>query len=69
MFPTVDSVSSQHEKPSDVVWMPIRYVTLHFRDWSVYSFTLLQKLPPNHHSYVWTESLSGMVLVQAQKLS
>lgn len=35
----------------------------------VHSFTLLQKLPQNHHSYVWTESLSSMVLMPAQKLS
>ena len=35
----------------------------------MHSFTLLQKLPQNHHSYVWTESLSSMVLMPAQKLS
>ena len=33
MFPTPESFLSQHEKPPDVVWTPIRYVTLHFRDW------------------------------------
>ena len=33
------------------------------------SFAPLQKLCRNHCSYVWTESLSGMVFVPAQKLS
>ena len=33
------------------------------------SFVPLEKLTRNHGSYVWTEALSGMVFVPAQKLS
>ena len=33
------------------------------------SFATLQKSRQNHHSYVWTEVLSGMVFVSAQTRS
>ena len=48
---------------SVIVWTLIRYVTLHF--WDGRGAALHQ----NHRSYVWTEALSCMIFVQAQKLS
>ena len=39
----------------------IGYVTFHFKDWR--GAALLQ----NHRSYVWTEALSSVVFVPAQK--
>ena len=46
-----------------IVWTLIWYVTLHF--WDGRGAASHQ----NHRSYVWTEGLSGMVFVPAQKLS
>ena len=34
-----------------------------------HSFAPVQKSPPNHLSYVWTEALTGMVFVPMQELS
>ena len=34
-----------------------------------HSFTPVQKSPPNHLSYVWTEALTGMVFMPVQELS
>ena len=44
---------------------PIRYVTLHLGDRRVAAFAPLQKSNQKHSSYVWTESLSGMVWFRA----
>ena len=47
---------------------PIRYVTLHFRDWlGPASIRHRSKSRRNHLSYVWTEALSGMIFAPAQK--
>ena len=34
-----------------------------------HSFAPVQKSPPNHLSYVWTEALTGMVFMPVQELS
>ena len=48
---------------------PVRCVTLHLM-WSVLrSFAPLRKSLRNHRSYVWTEALSGIIFVPAQKVS
>ena len=56
---------------SDIVWtLSIWYVTLHFRDQrGAASLRYRNHSRQNHRSYVWTEALSGMVFVVAQKLS
>ena len=46
-----------------IVWTLIRYVTLHFWDGRGAAWHR------NHRSRVWTEGLSGLVFVPAQKLS
>ena len=48
---------------SVIVWTLIWYVTLHF--WDGRGAASHQ----NHRSYVWTEDISGLVFVPAQKLS
>ena len=48
---------------SVIVWTLIRYVTLHF--WDGRGAASHQ----NHRSYVWTEAISCMIFVPAQKLS
>ena len=60
-----------HETLSSIVWTLIPYVTLHFIEIGAAHNRALASFRRNHRSYmyVWTEALSGMVFVLAQKLS
>ena len=68
-----------HETLSSIVWTLIPYVTLHFieigaahnRALALSRPRALASFRRNHRSYmyVWTEALSGIVFVLAQKLS
>ena len=64
-----DSFLYRHEKFSGIVWTPIWYVTLHFKRSVRCSFAPSQKSRWNQRSYLWTEALSAMVFMLAQKLS
>ena len=51
----------------DSFWCSIyEHLAILFRD---QRFSLRYKSPQNHLSYVWTEAISGMVIVPAQELS
>ena len=54
-----DNFLCRHENLSGVVWTPIRYVFLHFRDRrGAALLRYSEKSRQNHHSYVWTETSS-----------
>ena len=64
-----DIFSCRYEKPSGIVWTPIRYVALHFWDRREAASLRYRNGAEITRSYVWTKSLSGMVFVAVQKLS
>ena len=55
---------------SGIVWTPIRYVTLSFRERrGAASFAVTGTLRYHNHICVWRVALSGMIFLAAQKLS
>ena len=63
-----DNFSRRQEKLSRLEWTPPICDCAFMRS-TPRGFAPLQKQRRNHRSYVWTEALSGMVFVPAQKLS
>lgn len=68
MFPTPESFLSKHEKPPDVVWMPIRYVTLRFRDWHAQVQSVTEIAPKSpilrlNRIPIWYGSRAGVTVI------
>ena len=62
-------IAFRRERLSSIVRTTIRYVTLHFRDRHDPASLRYRNRAEITGSHVWTEVLSGMVYVPAQKLS